>query len=145
MTHPFSLSYTTTFIPRTLMANSMPSSLGGEGLRFLGDAQLGRPQSQLLGVGAGGITTGDEGELTRSDGCEGILDGGGGLDTGGISGGAAQHIVVVDEAGALGSKAVNHTGEAVGDEGSSWLLEWTRIRSALPILALLMDLPVPAE
>ena len=68
-------------------------------------------------MGAGGIATGDEGVLALGDGGEGVHDGGGSSNTGGVSGGTAEDIVVVDKAGALGLEALDDAGEAVSNEG----------------------------
>ena len=98
------------------VGGDVPLGIVHKGFGFLGDAQGFGPQSQLLGVGAGTVTAGDEGVLAVSNGSEGVQNGSGGFHACGIGGGTAQDEVVVDEADALGLKAVDHTAEAIGDE-----------------------------
>ena len=79
----------------TGVGRGVPVGVAYKGLRLLGDAQSLGPQRQLLGVGAGTVATGDEGVLALGNGGKGIQNGSTVLDTGRVSGGAAQNEVVV--------------------------------------------------
>ena len=99
------------------VGRGVPLGVGREGIGLCGDAENLRPEGKLLGVRAGAVTAGDEGILSLRDHGKGVEHTGYILDTCGVCGRSAQHEVVVQEAQALGRKALNDAGKSVGNKG----------------------------
>ena len=98
------------------VGRDVPLGVVSEGLSFLGDAQVSRPQSQLLGVGTGTVATGNESVLALGDGSESVQNRSSSLNTGGVSGRTSQDEVVVDKGQTLSLEAIDNAAETVSDE-----------------------------
>ena len=104
------------------VGGDVPVGVVLEALGLGRDAQLFRPEADLLGVRAGTVTAGDKGVLAVGNGLEGGLDVSGVLDARGVGGRAAEDEEVVHPVQTLIFHAVDHIREAVGNEGLLLLL-----------------------